>query len=96
MTAEPHRTVAFTDPDAFTDPTEVLDEMDELDETDELDTAETAETGTETPEGDRVEQRSELNPRQGEPPTGADLASATEFDRLEQARVIELNEDEYR
>ncbi|GGW85198.1 hypothetical protein [Streptomyces noursei] len=49
----------------------------------------------EAPEADAAEQYAELAPQRDETPTGGDF-SANEADRAEQARVVELNEDEYR
>ncbi|AJC56122.1 MULTISPECIES: hypothetical protein [Streptomyces] len=49
----------------------------------------------EAPEADAAEQHAELAPRHDETVTGGDF-SANEADRAEQARVVELNEDEYR
>ncbi|MEC4019267.1 hypothetical protein [Streptomyces sp. H27-D2] len=50
----------------------------------------------EAPEADAVEQHAELIPNRDEPLTGADPDTANAADRAEQARVVELNEDEYR
>ncbi|UQA93240.1 hypothetical protein [Streptomyces halobius] len=50
----------------------------------------------EAPEADAAEQHTELAPQRDEAPAGADPDSANEADRAEQARVVELNEDEYR
>ncbi|ANZ16423.1 hypothetical protein ACH4YO_05225 [Streptomyces noursei] len=52
-------------------------------------------TDVEAPEADAAEQHAELAPRHDETVTGSDF-SANEADRAEQARVVELNEDEYR
>ncbi|KUJ64303.1 hypothetical protein ACZ90_56980 [Streptomyces albus subsp. albus] len=90
MTADPNDPETFTDPDTFTDPVEALDEMDEPA------TVDAAGIDTEASEGDRAEQHTDLSPHRDEPVTGADLDSANEADRAEQARVVELNEDEYR
>lgn len=56
----------------------------------------TTEYDVEAPEADAAEQHADLAPQSDESPTGADPDSANEADRAEQARVIELNEDEYR
>lgn len=50
----------------------------------------------EAPEADAAEQRADVTPRRDEPLTGVDPDAANEADRAEQARVVELNEDEYR
>lgn len=50
----------------------------------------------EAPEADAAEQYADLAPRRDEPLTGPGPDEANEADRAEQARVVELNEDEYR
>ncbi|MEU5208287.1 hypothetical protein [Streptomyces sp. NPDC020742] len=50
----------------------------------------------EAPEADAAEQYADLAPHRDEPLNGTDTYSANEADRAEQARVVELNEDEYR
>ncbi|MER5640230.1 hypothetical protein ABT095_25205 [Kitasatospora sp. NPDC002227] len=50
----------------------------------------------EAPEADAAEQHADLAPHRDEPLTDIDPASANEADRAEQARVIELDEDDYR
>ncbi|MFF4601624.1 hypothetical protein ACFY12_02545 [Streptomyces sp. NPDC001339] len=70
-----------TDPDTFED----------LEDTD------AADIDVEAPEADAAEQHAELAPHHDNSlPAGADPDSANEADRAEQARVVELNEDEYR
>ncbi|MFE0191733.1 MULTISPECIES: hypothetical protein [unclassified Streptomyces] len=54
------------------------------------------EIDVEAPEADAAEQYTDLSPHRDEPLTGADPDAANEADRAEQARVVELNEDEYR
>ncbi|MFK0289463.1 hypothetical protein ACIQU6_03105 [Streptomyces sp. NPDC090442] len=49
----------------------------------------------EAPEADAAEQHADLAPQHDDTMTGGDY-SANEADRAEQARVVELNEDEYR
>ncbi|MFF2812457.1 hypothetical protein ACFVT2_35845 [Streptomyces sp. NPDC058000] len=49
----------------------------------------------EAPEADAAEQHAELAPQRDETVTGSEFSS-NEADRAEQARVVELNEDEYR
>jgi len=51
---------------------------------------------TEAPEADAAEQQADLTPHRDDPLTGGDPDNADEADRAEQARVVELNEDEYR
>ncbi|MER5438869.1 hypothetical protein [Streptomyces sp. NPDC002790] len=56
-----------------------------------------AEAGVETPEADTVEQHTDLAPEQDdEPDTQADPDTANEADRAEQARVVAIDEDDYR
>ncbi|MEU7634794.1 MULTISPECIES: hypothetical protein [unclassified Streptomyces] len=54
-----------------------------------------AQIDVEAPEADAAEQHAELAPQRDETMTGSEF-SANEADRAEQARVVELNEDEYR
>ncbi|MFJ8926958.1 MULTISPECIES: hypothetical protein [unclassified Streptomyces] len=56
-----------------------------------------AEAGVETPEADTVEQHTDLAPEQDdEPDMAADPDTANEADRAEQARVVAIDEDDYR
>ncbi|MET8469628.1 hypothetical protein ABZY90_29725 [Streptomyces sp. NPDC006422] len=56
-----------------------------------------AEAGVETPEADTAEQRADLVPDEDdEPDTAADPDTANEADRAEQARVVSIDEDDYR
>ncbi|WP_175412193.1 hypothetical protein [Streptomyces sp. TRM64462] len=80
-------TVDPTDPETRTEPSgdsgaaaAVLDE--ELDE--------------ETPEADAAEQHTDLQQREDDPLTRIDPATANEADAVEQARVVALDEDDYR
>ncbi|MEU1373360.1 hypothetical protein ABZ442_06825 [Streptomyces triculaminicus] len=50
----------------------------------------------ETPEADVAEQHADLAPQHDEALPAGDPASANEADRVEQARVVELDEDDYR
>ncbi|MEU9959693.1 hypothetical protein [Streptomyces sp. NPDC050982] len=54
------------------------------------------EIGVEAPEADAAEQHADLAPHRDEPLTDADTDSANEADLAEQARVVELDEDDYR
>ncbi|MER5947054.1 hypothetical protein ABT127_13400 [Streptomyces sp. NPDC001904] len=55
------------------------------------------EIGVEEPEADAAEQSTELTPQQDDMPgDSADPDSADEADRAEQARVVALDEDDYR
>lgn len=53
------------------------------------------EVSTEAPEADTAEQRADLAPRQDALQTG-NPDNANEADLAEQARIIELDEDDYR
>ncbi|MEU9979817.1 hypothetical protein [Streptomyces sp. NPDC050856] len=50
----------------------------------------------ETPEADAAEQHTELRQRGDDPLTRIDPDVANEADAAEQARVVELDEDDYR
>jgi hypothetical protein len=50
----------------------------------------------EAPEGDAAEQRTEVTPQRDAPLTGEDTDRADEGDLAEQARVVKLDEDDYR
>ncbi|MFF4171398.1 hypothetical protein [Streptomyces sp. NPDC001744] len=50
----------------------------------------------ETPEADAAEQHTELRPEEDEPLTHVERESANEADAAEQARVVALDEDDYR
>ncbi|MGD3107774.1 hypothetical protein [Streptomyces sp. YGL11-2] len=69
-----------TDPDTFED---------------DSSTVTLTEIDVEAPEADAAEQHTDLAPHRDEPLGGMEY-SANEADRAEQARVVELNEDEYR
>ncbi|MER5883523.1 hypothetical protein ABT160_06810 [Streptomyces sp. NPDC001941] len=53
-------------------------------------------TDVETPEADAAEQQADLVPATDEPLTGLDPATADVGDLTEQARVVALDEDDYR
>jgi hypothetical protein len=50
----------------------------------------------ETPEADAAEQHADLQQREDEPHTHLEQESANEADASEQARVVSLDEDDYR
>ncbi|MGY0069624.1 hypothetical protein ACWZEH_23100 [Streptomyces sp. QTS137] len=54
------------------------------------------EYGVEAPEADAAEQHAGLAPDRDEPLTDADTDRANEADLAEQARVVSLDEDDYR
>ncbi|MEU3144433.1 MULTISPECIES: hypothetical protein [unclassified Streptomyces] len=60
------------------------------------DAREHLEYGVEAPEADTAEQHADLTPDRDEPLTGADIDRANEADLAEQARVVSLDEDDYR
>ncbi|MEI5006433.1 hypothetical protein RB196_02850 [Streptomyces sp. PmtA] len=75
-----------TDPGTFTEDDQgTPNEFEELEELDE-----------ETPEADAAEQHTEVRPVGDEPLTGIDPAKVNEADAQEQARVVALDEDDYR
>ena len=61
-----------------------------------LDEPEETEFDVEAPEADTAEQHTDVAPHRDERPTGVDPDSANEADRIEQGRVVELDEDDYR
>lgn len=69
-------------------------ELNELDELDELEEA--GELGDETPEGDAVEQRQEVLRLRDEPLSERVSEEADPADAAEQARVVELDDEDYR
>ncbi|MDX3456611.1 hypothetical protein PV396_32460 [Streptomyces sp. ME02-8801-2C] len=85
-----------TDPKAFeeiTDPENAENPGDHEDYEAEDDTTEVA---VEAPEGDAAEQHREVTPQHDERLTGENTDRANEADLAEQARVVELDEDDYR
>ncbi|MGC5036691.1 MULTISPECIES: hypothetical protein [unclassified Streptomyces] len=60
------------------------------------DAPETPEFGVEAPEVDAAEQQADLAPDRDDPLTGVDPARANEADLVEQARIVSLDEDDYR
>jgi hypothetical protein len=67
-----------------------------LDEAENTEDTEDTEFDVEAPEADTAEQRAELSSRRDEPLTGGDPDRGNEADIAEQARVVELDEDDYR
>jgi len=72
-----------TDPETFTDP-EAFEEDDAV------------EIAVEAPEVDAAEQHTDLTPDRDDPLTGVDPERANEADLVEQARVVSIDEDDYR
>ncbi|MEU9120509.1 hypothetical protein AB0C96_11710 [Streptomyces sp. NPDC048506] len=60
------------------------------------DESDATEFDVEAPEADAAEQYAELAPQRDDSLTRIDPGAANEADLAEQARVVELNEDEYR
>ena len=56
----------------------------------------TPEIDVEAPEGDAVEQHADITPDHDDSLTGVDPGRANEADLVEQARVVALDEDDYR
>ena len=63
---------------------------------DDLERDDSPEIDVEAAEGDAVEQHTDLAEDRDDPLTGADRDSANEADLAEQARVVRLDEDDYR
>ncbi|RZU12843.1 hypothetical protein [Streptomyces sp. BK239] len=57
---------------------------------------EVSEVDVEAPENDAAEQHADVTPRRDDPLEGVDPARANEADLVEQARVVSLDEDDYR
>ncbi|TGA89946.1 hypothetical protein [Streptomyces sp. MZ04] len=57
---------------------------------------EETETSGETPEADAAEQHADLTPSQDDSLEDADQDAANEADLAEQARVVSIDEDDYR
>ncbi|MFE9772815.1 hypothetical protein ACFYOV_14240 [Streptomyces sp. NPDC005931] len=60
------------------------------------DARETEEFDVEAPEVDAAEQHADVKPDRDDPLTGVDPDRANEADLVEQARVVSLDEDDYR
>jgi hypothetical protein len=72
-----------TEPDAFED-------------IDDLEADAVAEFGVEAPEVDAAEQHADIAPDRDDPLTDVDPDRGNEADLMEQARVVALDEDDYR
>ncbi|MET7690613.1 hypothetical protein ABZT06_22020 [Streptomyces sp. NPDC005483] len=73
-----------TDPEALA----ALEALENEEDADELD--------VEAPEVDAAEQRADVTPHRDDPLTGVDPGRANEADLVEQARVVSIDEDDYR
>ncbi|GHE95819.1 hypothetical protein AB0K66_21115 [Streptomyces werraensis] len=60
------------------------------------DVQEGVEFGVEAPEVDAAEQQAEVRPQEDDPLEEVDPDRANEADLVEQARVVQLDEDDYR
>ncbi|MFI6011904.1 hypothetical protein ACIBAG_24330 [Streptomyces sp. NPDC051243] len=60
------------------------------------DTEEAQEFDVEAPTADAAEQHADVRPDRDDPLTGADKDRANEADLVEQARVVSIDEDDYR
>ncbi|MFD5400713.1 hypothetical protein [Streptomyces griseorubiginosus] len=58
--------------------------------------SEAVELDVEAPEVDAAEQHTDIAPNRDDPLTGVDPGRASEADLIEQARVVSLDEDDYR
>ncbi|PZT68626.1 hypothetical protein DN402_12450 [Streptomyces sp. SW4] len=65
-------------------------------ETFEDETAEDREIDVEAPDADAAEQHADVAPDRDDPLTGVDPDRGSEGDLAEQARVVSLDEDDYR
>ncbi|MFI6092028.1 hypothetical protein [Streptomyces sp. NPDC051218] len=63
---------------------------------DTFEVEENADHSTEAPEADAAEQQTDLAPREDDSLLDADTTAANEADLAEQARVVSLDEDDYR
>jgi hypothetical protein len=54
------------------------------------------EIDVEAPEGDTAEQQADITPEHDDPLTNVDPDRGNEADLIEQARVVSLDEDDYR
>ncbi|GAA2763159.1 hypothetical protein GCM10010103_22000 [Streptomyces paradoxus] len=60
------------------------------------DAPEAQEFDVEAPEVDAAEQQADIAPDRDDPLTGVDPGRANEADLVEQARIVSLDEDDYR
>ncbi|MEV8285111.1 MULTISPECIES: hypothetical protein [Streptomyces] len=84
MSADP------SDPDIFPN------DSDKEERRAEADSGELGELDEETPEADAAEQHTDVQPSDDDPPAPIDTAEADEADAAEQARIVSLDEDDYR
>lgn len=87
MSADP------SDPDIFP---KDIDRTVKEERTAGTDSGELEELDEETPEADAAEQHTDVQPSDDDPPAPIDTAEADEADVAEQARIVSLDEDDYR
>ncbi|MEU4034626.1 hypothetical protein [Streptomyces collinus] len=75
---------------------ESIEDPIEPDGIEDLETDDPAEIDVEAPEVDAAEQHADLAPDRDDPLTGVDPDRGNEADLIEQARVVALDEDDYR
>lgn len=78
------------DPDTFPNDT------DKEDRTARTNSGEIEEIDEEIPEADAAEQHTDVRPEGDDPPAPIDTTEADEADAAEQARIVSLDEDDYR
>ena len=61
-----------------------------------VDDAEVREFDAESPEADAAEQQADLTPHRDAPLSNLEPGTANIADVIEQARIVEINEDDYR
>ncbi|GGW19274.1 hypothetical protein [Streptomyces capoamus] len=71
-------------------------EPDAIEDLDDLDAEAAPERDVEAPEVDAAEQHTDIAPRRDDPLTGMDPDRGNVADLVEQARVVSLDEDDYR
>ncbi|MEV5387352.1 hypothetical protein [Streptomyces sp. NPDC052721] len=74
------------------DPTE----PDAIEDIEDLEADAAVERDVEAPEVDAAEQQADIAPDRDDPLTGVDPSRGNEADLVEQARVVSLDEDDYR
>ncbi|MEU6595182.1 hypothetical protein ABZ923_39300 [Streptomyces sp. NPDC046881] len=77
------------------DPTEP-DAIEDIEDIDDLDAQTPQERDVEAPEVDAAEQHADIAPDRDDPLTGMDPDRGNVADLVEQARVVSLDEDDYR
>jgi hypothetical protein len=81
-----------TESDAIED----IENIRDIEDIEDLEADAAPEIDVEAPEVDAVEQHATIRPDRDDPLTGLDPDRANEADLVEQARVVTLDEDDYR